>query len=116
MGSWGHGPVGGSEGEDRGGGLISRGVKESETSTSRMLARERDNEGGGQALTNERSMIDTMVVELWIEAAGSVERASLENHSPEEGIAAKGSIQNSEEAQDQLRVRRLCERENEVAK
>lgn len=47
-----------------------------------MLARERDNEGGGKALTNERSTIDTMVVELWIEAAGSVERASLEKLSP----------------------------------
>jgi len=31
----------------------------------------------------------------------------------EEGIAAKGSVQHDEETQDSLRVRRLCERENE---
>jgi hypothetical protein len=36
------------------------------------------------ALTNERSMVDTMFVESWIEAAGSGERASFENLSQRE--------------------------------
>jgi hypothetical protein len=57
----------------------SRGVKDSETSASRVLARERDSEGGVRALTNERSMIDMIVVKSWIEAAGSEERASFES-------------------------------------
>ena len=64
----GHGLVGGSEGVGRGRRLFSResssrGVKDSETSTSRVLARKRDDEEGGRALRDKRSMIDTMSVE-----------------------------------------------------
>jgi hypothetical protein len=44
-------------------------------------------------------MIDMMFVESWIEAAGSEERESFYNLS-QEGIAANGSVQNAEEAQD----------------
>jgi hypothetical protein len=43
--------------------LSLRGVKDSETSISRVLARKRDSEEGGRALRDERSMIDTMSVE-----------------------------------------------------